>query len=326
MVALITGALSAISSPKLGAASDGHGRLTMLAVSVCGTLLGELTFLLMALYPHIFHLNILLLGAAFDGATGAVTCVLALSTSYATDCVSAERRNVAFGYFHGVLFGGLALGPFLGGMIIKQTGNPLYLFYASMVCYSIFLVFLIFIIPESLSKERQLENRLKHPVTFSFRKLVEELNPANFFRSLAIFSPKVSGSIDSKEKCILKAVKRNLFILAAVDTTVFGIKMGLSRIIIIYAEYLFGWGNVESSFFVSLISAVRVVMLLAALPAITRLVRGPKQGDQHVNTGCDMLDITIIRVSVFIDAAGYIGYACARTGSWLTVIGARRRR
>src|SRR5690606_24060532 len=39
----------------------------------------------------------------------------------------------AFGYFQGALFLGIAIGPLLGSLIIKATGDVLNVFYAAMV-------------------------------------------------------------------------------------------------------------------------------------------------------------------------------------------------
>lgn len=326
LMTLIPGALSAFASPKYGAASDSHGRLKMLAIVVFGTLLSEVMFLLVASNPNVFHLNTLLIGAVFEGLSGTVTSVLALSTSYAADVIAPERRNVAFGYFHGLFFGGLALGPMLAGMMMKKTGDPLHVFYTSTVLYIAFFICVVFLVPESLSKERQGENREKKRTSKvssgESESILHHLNPCKLFEPLSIFSQKVDHIPDLIHRKQAQKIKRNLLILAALDTVVFGVKMGSSSVIIIYAEYLFGWGNVESSFFVSLVSSVRMVMLLGALPIMTRLIRGPKRGEKHVNTGCDGLDVGVIRTSVFIDTLCYIAYACSTTGVPFTISGA----
>ncbi|KAI5291370.1 hypothetical protein KEM54_005126 [Ascosphaera aggregata] len=321
---LIPGALSAFAVPKYGAASDGHGRMKMLAIAAFVTMISDSTFLLVALKPHVFHLDTLLLGAVLEGLGGSATAIMALCTSYAADCTPSERRNVAFGYFHGVFFVGLALGPMLAGMIIKHTGNTLHVFYVSMACNMVFLICVLFVVPESLSMERQQENRERHEHKYSSRtrKALREMNPSKLFEPLSVFFPRVDAIDDPKQRKVMRAVKKNLLILAALDTIVFGVKLGSSGVIIIYAEYLFGWGNVESMLFVSLVSTIRMVMLIVAMPILTRLIRGPRQGDEHINTGCDMLDIGVIRSSVFIDVLCYLVYACSTTGTPFIVAGA----
>jgi len=58
---------------------------------------------------------------------------MAVAHSYAADCTPAEKRAVSFGYFQGTLFLGIAVGPALGGMLIRATGSVLSVFYATLV-------------------------------------------------------------------------------------------------------------------------------------------------------------------------------------------------
>ncbi|KMU84809.1 hypothetical protein CIHG_02593 [Coccidioides immitis H538.4] len=97
--------------------------------------------------------------------------------------------------------------------------------------------------------------------------------------------------------------------------------MGTMSVLIIYAEYMFGWGNFESSMLVSLTSSVRVLLLLVVLPTATRFVRGPASKRSHA-TGSDMLDIVVIRISVLFDMLGYVGYCIVRSGPLLMLSGA----
>lgn len=108
-----------------------------MAFSSFGLLASEITTILAAKYPHLFSVNIILIGAVVDGLCGSFLLGMALSYSYAADCTSPARRAVAFGYFQGCLFLGVAIGPALGGMLIEATGNVLTVFYAALVGDSI---------------------------------------------------------------------------------------------------------------------------------------------------------------------------------------------
>ncbi|KAL1860184.1 hypothetical protein Plec18170_002133 [Paecilomyces lecythidis] len=322
---LVSGILSAVVSPRLGRLSDRYGRTKILALATLGSILGEAVVFIVASKPETAPINLLLVGAFFDGLCGSFTTAFALVHSYASDCTPPERRNVAFGYFHGVLFTGVAAGPFLAGYVIKQTGQILGVFGAAVACHTFFFLTVLFVIPESLSKERQRIARDKHLIKRldsdgSRRLSLKDLHPANLFRPLKILFPEEGNahSATSDGRAAVSAVRKNLIILAAIDTAMFGVAMGAIQIIIIYAEYMFDWGNYESSIFVSIVSCVRVINLLLVLPTVTRLVRGKRSGPQP-NTGSDMLDIVLIRLSIMFDMIGCIGYAVVRTGSLLTL-------
>jgi hypothetical protein len=141
----------------------------------------------------------------------------------------------------------------------------------------------------------------------------------NLLKPLSILYPTgdKSSPLYLAEKVTRRHLRRNLVLLASIDTAIFGVAMGTMSIIVIYAEYMFGWGNFESSIFVSITSSVRVIVLLVILPVVTRTVRGPHKPGRHVNTGSDMLDIIIIRVSILFDLVGYVGYSTVRTGPLL---------
>lgn len=127
--------LNAITAPILGAYSDRHGRRLVLLVSSAGLLASEITSILTAKYPHIFSVNFLLLGSVIDGLSGSFMVGIAVTHSYAADCTSIAKRAVSFGYLQGSLYLGIAVGPALGGFLIKATGNPLHVFYAAMVSF-----------------------------------------------------------------------------------------------------------------------------------------------------------------------------------------------
>lgn len=325
-VQLISGCLSAIVSPRLGDLSDRYGRMPLLSLSVAGTLCSELFVTFMAAYPEQASIYWLLVAAFVDGLCGSFTLALSLVHSYGADCTAPERRNVVFGYFHATLFTGIALGPFLFGLLIKYTGEVLDVFIAVLICHSIYLLSLVFLVPESVSKERQMAARTKHLAQSqernngdSKRSFLQELHLSNIFKPLGILWPVPDPSDSSPEKrALFKKLRKNLVLIATIDTLMFGVGLGTMQIIVLYAEYVFGWGNYESSGFVSITSTGRVITLLGILPAITRLIRGPQRKNQ-ANTGSDWLDISLIRVSIFVDLLGYIGYAVSKTGTLFLV-------
>ena len=315
---LLAGISSAIVSPKLGALSDCYGRTSMIVFSSSAMVLSEVVFIIVASNPDSLSVNWVLLGYLIEGLGGSFIAAMAISYAYASDCTAPAKRNVVFGYYQASLFGGIALGPLFAGYIVKATGYILSIFYVALASHCIFLLWLLLIVPESLSKDRQRaarakedllnqaeqtsHNRWSHPIS-ALKRL---LKGSNLLAPLTILWPTGPG--------VDPAVRRNLLFLAAVDTIMFGVAMGSMTIIIIYSNYMFGWGPFETNVFVSISNACRVTALVVVLPLITRLVRGPRNKLDQKNAGCDQLDLGIIRLSVIFDLLGYVGYSLVRTG------------
>ncbi|KAJ5850809.1 hypothetical protein N7455_010665 [Penicillium solitum] len=323
---LIAGILSALVSPRFGHLSDRHGRTKMIALGAMGAVLNEIITVIVAKWPDQVSVNMLLLGAVMDGLGGSFTTAQALIHSYASDCTLPEKRSVAFGMFHGVLFFGIAAGPGGAAFLIKH-GGTLIVFYIALAFHATFCLSILFIVPESLSKDRQLAAREKHriktvdadsPKWYSWRVW----NPMNLITPLAILMPAVGkpSVLFPNRRGASPALRRNIMLLAAIDTAVFGVAMGTVQVIIIYAGYMFNWGSVESSMFVAIINVVRVVNLFLVLPLISMFFRTPCAEDGTIR-GSDMLDIVLIRTSIIFDILGYIGYALSKTPSVMIMSG-----
>ena len=327
---LISGLLSAVIAPKLGALSDRYGRKRILSITTCGMLLGEIITIMAANYPETFNVNFILLGYGFDGLCGSFIASMAISHSYAADCTPPDKRNVVFGYFHGCLFTGVALGPLLAGYIVKWTGKVVSVFYVALAFHIFFLLFLIFCIPESLSNARQMYAREKH------RQALEALGPAahwmsrlrsfNLFAPLKVLYPTGPGSSP--------ALRRNLLALAAVDTILFGVVLGAMSCVILYINYQFGWDTYDQSIFMSVVNVCRVFTLVVILPSLNQVFRGGSAkrsadadagadgaGAAPPGVGTDRFELAVIRSAIAFDALGFLGYALARKGAVFMVAG-----
>ncbi|GAB7348721.1 hypothetical protein MBLNU459_g7458t1 [Dothideomycetes sp. NU459] len=315
---LIAGLLSAVTSPKLGALSDRYGRTIMMSITSTGTIAGEIILIVAAKNPETFPVKWLLVGFALDGLCGSFIAAMAISNAYAADCTTPARRNIAFGYLHGCLFTGIAIGPILAGLIVKSTGSALSIFYVSLGVHACFVLFIFFVVPESLSKRRQQAAREKHNLDKanqgSSSDFIDHLRAINLLEPLKILWPRGPGSSP--------ALRRNLVMLAAVDTILFGVAMGSVTVVLIYTNYQFGWGVFEQGVFLSIVNTCRVFCLIVLLPAVTLYVRGKTGAAKQRASGSDTFDLSVVRVAVFFDTLGYLGYTLARTGPLLILSGA----
>lgn len=352
ILSVIVGSLSAFTAPRLGAASDRYGRKGIMVISSCGGLVGEIITILAAKYPDLIHYNWLILSAVIDGFAGSFTAGSVVSHSYTSDCTPPSKRAVSFGYMHACLFSGLAFGPLLAGFFVEWTGSLLSIFYVTLGCHTAFILYIIFILPESLSprrraiardkyiKEKEVHaariraedlaeeeavasglSRRKTGLTGFVRKSIIKVQRSNPLAPLKILLPKGTHQ---------QRVKRNLIVLAIVDTLIISAAMSMGGVTLLYSEFMFHWGNFETSAFISLVSMVRVFVLMGIFPVINyffrvrpaaRQRRISGEAPSEANTGPDHLDVVLIRSAIFSDVLGVAGYIFARTPAVFVLCG-----
>jgi MFS family permease len=339
-LSVLAGVLSALTAPKLGSLSDRYGRTRLITVASCGGVINEIVTILAAKYPNYIDYRWLILGSFFDGITGSFTAGSILSSSYTSDCTPPSRRGVAIGYLHACLFTGLAFGPLLAGYFVKFTGSLLSIFYVTLGCHIFFICFILLVTPESLSKKRQILAREKHQS--QQEALAERLRsrlPTNGILGAQVIGylsdwmgewlpALLSANPLAPLKSLVpsgranKAFRQNMIILAFLDTVMLSASMGSGTVTILYVEYMFNWGNFEASRFVSLMSFIRVIVLLGILPLINwffrirpihRQRRESGVAVAEKSSGADKVDIWMLRAAILSDLTGILGYVFARS-------------
>lgn len=316
---LIVGLLSAVIAPKLGQLSDMYGRTRWLAISAVGGLVAEVIIIFAAKFPDTVNYRWIILGSVFDGLGGSFTAASLLGHSYASDCTPPSRRGVAIGYIHACIFAGLALGPVLAGYFVASTGSLVSIFYVTLGCHAFFALFALTMMPESVSKRRQLLSREKYAKELAERTYdgswMGSLRHRNPFAPLRILYVKQHGAPP--------LFRRNIITLAVIDMILMGAAMGAGSCIILYTEFVFGWHTLETSKYVSAVSTVRAFVLLAVFPIINYVFRTRPAAKRRRllgsgpvverNKGADVLDLWIIRFALVSDVLGATGYLLARS-------------
>ncbi|KAK8080395.1 hypothetical protein PG997_008213 [Apiospora hydei] len=313
MTSVLTGALSALTAPKLGSLSDRYGRTRLLCIASIGGVLNEIVTILCAKYPESLDYHWILVGAFLDGITGSFTAGGIIGTAYTSDCSSPSKRGVYIGYLQACLFTGVALGPLIAGYLVKWTDTLLSIFYVALASHIIFMGFIFLVMPESLTKKRQLLARQKHKE--------EEDALAERLHSRMLVP---GGAGDGR-------LRRNMILLAFMDTIILSVAIGSGAVTILYVEYMFHWGVFEASRYVSLMSFVRVVALLGVFPLVNYifrvrpLQRQRRESGLHImetNSGMDELDVWLLRIALVSDVTGIIGYCLVRTPQLFIMSGA----
>lgn len=352
VLSALAGGLSAFSAPKLGSLSDRYGRRRLLVIASCGGILNEMITILAAKYPDVIDYRILILGSFFDGLTGSFAAVSVLGGSYVSDCTPPSKRGVALGYLQACVFTGLAFGPILAGKFTQWTGSVLSIFYVALGCHVFVILFLWFVIPESVSKKRQMAARELHQTE---QEALQATLPDAIERTLGSWLPSwlVSDRLRSWSFIIMSAnplgplkmfvpggranrrLRRNLVLFGFIDTVLISSALGAGTVIILYAKFMFNWKTLESSAFISVVSFFRVIILLVVFPIInyffrTRPMRRARdlrdlRGETHddeTHSGADNLDVWLLRLALVSDLVGVLGYVFVRTEGLFVLSGA----
>ncbi|SNX82926.1 uncharacterized protein MEPE_01632 [Melanopsichium pennsylvanicum] len=153
---LSMGILAALTTGFWSNLSSRRGRLPVLRISMAGIVFTDLVILTAALVPRSklpFGYSFLVLGTTIEGLLGGYSAAIAVHQSYISDVTPSGTRAHIFAHFMGIVYAGLALGPTLGGLVVKHTDNILAPFWFALAMHLIYLVGVFSFIPESTSKE-----------------------------------------------------------------------------------------------------------------------------------------------------------------------------
>ena len=233
-----------VASPVIGSLSDRFGRRPVLLISIFG--LG-CDYVIMAVAPN---LQILFIGRLISGITAAS---FSTAAAYIADITPPEKRAQNFGLI-GAAFGvGFVVGPALAGVL--GGVDPRLPFWVAAGLAMVNWLFGLFVLPESLPKERRAE--------FSWKKA----NPVGSLQLLAKY-PGMLGM----------AAMFFLYMLA---------HQALQQIFVLFTGYRFNWGIRDIGLFLGATGiASIVVQMLLVKPAVKAL---GERGAMLVGLFCGVL-------------------------------------
>ncbi|KAM0749852.1 hypothetical protein T439DRAFT_357372 [Meredithblackwellia eburnea MCA 4105] len=158
---MVGGLLAALTSKYWGSLSDRRGRLPVVAMASVSDIINYTAQLLVALHPSLGFRTILL-GTALAYSMGGGMTAQAVNYAYASDCVSEGSRAPIFALVDGFLSLGLILGPSIGSIVVRLTGQLLASFYTMIVLRSLYLFYVLLVVPESLSPERRAQEQERY--------------------------------------------------------------------------------------------------------------------------------------------------------------------
>ncbi|KAK0210839.1 major facilitator superfamily domain-containing protein [Desarmillaria ectypa] len=330
------GVLGCLTSAAWGSYSDRHGRTAVLGISVIGILSTDFNFLVVNSYYERLPGGywFLLLGPIIEGCLGGLSTAIATMHAYIADTSNSATRSRVFSLSLGLVFSGFALGPTLGSLLIRATGQTISVFYVATFLHLCYALLIWLIVPESLTQAQRRKSTIKHhqsdPRTGVLKRLFGFLGP------LSVFLPEMN----STDRHPLKRLKRdwNLTLIAVAYGLTLSL-MGSYTYKFQYAAASFDWTSETASefligYWLSLVGAARAFFLTLILPLAIKLCK-PKPKDVsigerepfipsesndprsshsdsdrsssfHMERHSSRFDLGLARVSLFIDIVSYV--------------------
>ncbi|KAJ7170735.1 major facilitator superfamily domain-containing protein [Mycena crocata] len=267
-VLTIMNVLSSVSTGLWSQWGDANGRKIIFCLSTVGFIAMELIFILVSGSISAITSRaeaVILVGPILEGLCGGLSVFNGVVHAYISDCTPNGSRSKIFSAVQGMVFVGLAIGPWIGGILLSFTDlGPYSLFYISVAIQLVLLIYIIFLFPESLQNKLQLRQVIT-PVPGSIpRKSLKDL-AKQFFAALispiAIFRPRtVHHGTAARKDYNLTLLGLALF-LYIVSTAVYQLKY-------LYGEHTYLWTPAELGYYMSLLWFSRAINLLILLPVI----------------------------------------------------------
>ncbi|KAL1925071.1 uncharacterized protein VTP21DRAFT_4725 [Calcarisporiella thermophila] len=269
----------------LGSLSDRKGRRLFMAISNFGVLLFNTVILLVYLWWNVLGSGFLTVGFLLVGLSGGASGFLVSMQAYIVDITAPKHRGVTFGYLFALIYTGLGLGPMLGNLTVKLTNSFGTILYTSVVFRILFLVYIVFVLPESnpggeyapLTRSAgaeftALNDTPSSPVTQTHSTEASNTSMRDRLVLTAkklhrVIIPPLFAQENSRRKwALILLVAVNFFNNTAVVSMV-----GVQNL---YYASQFHWGPAESGEFFSLQCFSRLLVSSALFPLLTYVFKG----------------------------------------------------
>ncbi|KAG6813398.1 hypothetical protein H0H92_011376 [Tricholoma furcatifolium] len=325
-VVTLMSVLSAIATGFWSRLGDVHGRKPVLAAFLLGAIFMELFHLLVMNQGSIFghHAEkFILAGPILEGLVGGLSSFNGVVHAYTSDCTRHGSRSKIFSMIQGIVFVGLAAGPWLSGLVLPKSAvlEVETAFALSIGLLAVTFLYVVLICPESrapTAPEQETANREQPLFRGSVFSVVR--NYIRYFLSallipIAMFAPRaIPGHPGKNYNLTLTGI--GLFIYL-VSTGVYSAKY-------LYAQHVYSWTTAELGYYMSVLWICRAINLLVFLPIIISYFKPKSSGTtpdaSHLAAEL-RFDQRLAQASLAVDGIADTLVALAPTSSQITYIG-----
>ncbi|KAJ7126941.1 major facilitator superfamily domain-containing protein [Mycena epipterygia] len=265
----IMNVLSSASTGLWSQWGDVKGRKIIFCVSVVGFIAMELVFILVSGSISAITSRgeaFILVGPVLEGVCGGLSVFNGVVHAYISDCTPDGSRSKIFSTVQGMVFVGLAIGPWIAGVILSFTDlGPYSLFYISIAIQLVLLIYILFF-PESLRSkvQPQLDNELAPAPSSNQKKTLKDITK-RFLNALispiTIFRPRTVDHGASSRTDYNLTLLGFALLLYITSTAVYQLKY-------LYGQHTYSWTPTELGYYMSLLWMSRAINLLLLLPVI----------------------------------------------------------
>lgn len=324
IISFFSGGFACLMSGKMGELSDRFGRKPVFMFVGLTILLGRCFNVSLLMEGRQYHKNLLLLACVIENFAGGNPVLISVASSYITDIVEPHQRIVSLGFMVGTLYGGLAIGPILGNLIIKYIGHghDVYALYAEVVLCVSFVLVMLFFVKESRPMKLRRKSQSSHlRRKASFASSLHSngsnsvFNQLQLWRIADIFAPVKKLWLPKHPEQGFKP-RYNILILLVGENVMTMAGAALTSTLILYATYTFNWSTDNIGYYVSVVGFAKAFCLYVISPVLLHFL---KKSFKTKKNSIDAMDITVITVALIFDSCGPLIIIFATNGNLLYV-------
>ncbi|KAF8338326.1 major facilitator superfamily domain-containing protein [Amanita rubescens] len=268
-VVTMTSILSTVTTGFWSRFGETYGRKPLFIVFLIGTIFMEFVFVFVR-WPNAmvrrYAEQLLLIGPIVEGLVGSYPTFGGAIHAYISDCTPHGSRSKTFSMIQGIVYIGLAAGPWLTGLILPQTSTTNIFFYISMSLHAFTVAYMLLLCPESRERETPIEvsphvnnEPSKASTLDSARSLTLKFLTA-IISPIVMFAPRPLLGYPERKSYSLTFVGAALFMCL--------ISNGIYTTKYLFAQHLYSWTTAELGNYMALLWIIKAINLLVILPII----------------------------------------------------------